>query len=197
MKEKLTKNKIIILALLMLVLIGIYQLVTKEKNIDITAFEENVEASNKEVISNTIIVHIAGEVNNEGIYELAENSRIADAIDAAGGLTENAVLDNINLASFLEDGCKIYIPKKEDEILENKDAEDNNLANKESKNLKININTASQKELETLPGIGTLIAKRIIEYRKVNGRFSDIEEIKKVNGIGESKFKNIKDFIKI
>mgnify|MGYP000271900557 FL=1 len=146
---------------------------------------------------------------NEGIYELDENSRIADAIDKAGGITEEANINNINLAFVLEDGVKIYIPKKGDNSNEIKD-DTNTYISKRSDNIelaqstknnntnnKVNINTANQTELETLPGIGASIATKIISYRNKNGKFINIEDIKKVNGIGESKYEKIKDLIKV
>lgn len=162
---------------------------------------------------NNIVVYITGQVKDEGIYELEENSRISDAIDKAGGLTEEADIRNINLAYMLEDGTKIYIPKKDENITDNNsnsDMKNNNgyISNNSgigetkdvktnSQNSKVNINTASQTELETLPGIGPSTALKIIEYRKENGKFTRIEDIKNVSGIGESKYNKVKDLIKV
>jgi competence protein ComEA len=146
-----------------------------------------------------------GEVENEGIVEINEGSRVSDAINAAGGLKETADISNINLAFVLEDGMKIIIPSKEDKTVNiNSNTEniitgggENIISGSSSKkeNSLININTATQEELETLPGIGSAIALRIITYREENGKFSSIEDIKKVSGIGDSKFSNIKDLI--
>ena len=120
-----------------------------------------------------------------------------DAIEAAGGTLEEADLSKINLAYILEDGEKIYIPsmndKEEEEYISSNSGD--NSSNKNQEKLMININTATQEQLQKLPGIGASIATRIINYRKENGKFQDIMDIKNVSGIGESKFNNIKNYI--
>ena len=135
-------------------------------------------------------------------------ARIADVIEKAGGLKENASLRNVNLAYKVEDGQKIYIPTIEEEELgqdETKEyliIEEGNNSSISSFNdvkgenqLMINLNKASQVELEELPGIGAATALKIINYREENGNFKSIEDVKNVNGIGEAKFNNIKEFI--
>lgn len=148
-----------------------------------------------EVKSTNIIVHIAGQVENEGIIELQLNARVNDAIEAAGGLTAEADLSQINLATQLKDGQKVYIPSKEE-------TEEGYIGEEIGQNGfkevgKVNINTATQTELETLSGIGASTALKIINYRKENGNFSSIEDIKNVPGIGDSKYNNIKDSITV
>ncbi len=140
----------------------------------------------------TIVVYICGAVKESKVITLKENSRICDAIDAVGGLTNEADLTNINLAYILEDGEKIYIPKKGEEIQNN---EISSYTNHSSSINKININTATQTELETIPSVGPSTALKIINYRKENGKFSKIEDIKNVSGIGDAKFNNIKNYI--
>ena len=147
-----------------------------------------------------IIIHIDGEVVSPGIVTLNDGSRISDAISAAGGLTENADLTNVNLAYVLHDGQKIHIPNISDEknlqtVIQ--DAGNNVIVSDSIAQPRININKASQSELESLPGIGSSIAMKIIEYRESNGKFKSIEEIMNVNGIGESKYNIIKDYISI
>ena len=150
-----------------------------------------------------IIVHITGEVKNTGILVLKEEARIADAIESAGGATEEADLNKINLAYTLKDGQKIYIPNKEDEeniayITEgsgNNVSVENGDESEMKEKIKININTASQAELEELPGIGEAIASRIIEHREENGRFNKIEDLLNVKGIGDAKFAEIKEYV--
>lgn len=150
-----------------------------------------------------IIVHITGEVKNTGILVLKEEARIADAIESAGGATEEADLNKINLAYTLKDGQKIYIPNKEDEeniayITEgsgNNVSVENGDESEMKEKIKININTASQAELEELPGIGEAIASRIIEYREENGTFNKIEDLLNVKGIGDAKFAEIKEYV--
>lgn len=211
--KNINKKTIIAVLSSFIVIISIYYFFIKEKeyteiNTNFSILNEEEEYT-KEENKNKIIIYITGAVANEGIYELDENSRIADAIDKAGGITEEANINNINLAFVLEDGVKIYIPKKEDNSNEIKD-DTNTYISKRSDNIelaqstknnstnnKVNINTANQTELETLPGIGASIATKIISYRNKNGKFINIEDIKKVNGIGESKYEKIKDLIKV
>jgi competence protein ComEA len=170
--------------------------------IDGTDTEENA-TENSETNSEIeeIIVHVAGEVNKPGIVNLKSNSRIADAINAAGGVTKEADLNQINLAYILEDGQKIYVPNKNEKIEGNeyitKDSGNNEGNSNSKEGKKVNINQAKQTELEELPGIGPSLASRIIEYREQNGKFEKIEDLQNVKGIGESKFSDIKDKVSI
>lgn len=213
-KEKIKKIGIIIIIMVLIIGYFIYQ----RKN-EFTIKEEELSNENtikepKEEKSKKIIVHISGAVKQEGVVELEENSRIADAIEKVGGLKENAETKEINLAYKLEDGMKIYIPTKEE--IQNKESqeankenqyvyegtkENNSQRNSEEKNIsvnkKVNINKASQEELDNLPGIGPSTASKILEYRKQNGNFKNIEDIKEVSGIGEAKFEKIKEMITV
>lgn len=128
-------------------------------------------------------VHIKGEVNAPGYYELEEGSRYKDAILAAGGETTDADLDSINLATKLLDGETILVPSTGNQNT--------------SSNNKININTADLYQLCKLDGFGETTSQRIIDYRAKNGAFSKIEDLMKVDGIGSSKFNKIKDLITI
>lgn len=194
-----------IVGALIIIGVGVYiYWANKAEEYDFNDFYANTEPDKKK--ENTIIVHITGEVKNAGIIELPEESRIADAIEQAGGVTEEADLDQVNLAFVLSDGQKIYIPnKKEREANEGKvyiTAESgNNVIIKDKieggKKQKVNINEAKQEELEELPGIGPSIAKKIIEYREQNGKFTSIDELQEVKGIGEAKFENIKEYIMV
>ena len=153
-----------------------------QNNQNVEDVENNTENANKtgdntENSETVIAIHITGEVKKPGLLYLKAGSRIADAIKEAGGATKNADLDRVNLAYVLSDGQKIYIP------------------NKNEKEEKMNINTAEQTELETLPGIGPSLAQRIIEYRETNGDFKKIEDLQNVKGIGNSKYSNIKDSV--
>ena len=147
-----------------------------------------------------IIIHITGEVNNPGVVKIEKGSRVIDAVEKSGGLTNNADQNKINLAYILSDGQKIYIPSiyDEDENAFIEEGIGQNMAEEFSLNKlkeKININTATQTELETLTGIGPSTALKIINFRKENGNFKNIEELKNVPGIGEAKFNVIKDDI--
>ena len=161
--------------------------------------ESNIDGEDEEV--EEIIVHITGEVNKPGIVILNKNSRIADAINKAGGATKEADLNQINLAYILEDGQKIYIPNKNEKIDEDEyitEGNGNNIGNNNSKEgEKVNINEAMQTELEELPGIGPSLASRIIEYREQNGDFKKIEELQNVKGIGDAKYNDIKDKVTV
>lgn len=204
------KQKIIIIigiAIIAIVIIYYYIISTKdiynyEQVDEIVETEESPEEKQEE---QKIIVHITGEVKNNGIVEVKENARINDVIEAAGGVTEEADLRKVNLAYTVKDGQKIYIPNKKD--LE--DTEDLDIISEEpgtevieeeneTKNNEIvNINTASKEELQSLPGIGESTANKIITYREQNGKFKAIEDIKNVSGIGDSKFETIKSHIKV
>ncbi len=200
------KQKIILILITVLMVIFIGYYIIKKSNDNYTELElteENTIETKKikiEDIEKEIIVHIAGEVKKEGILELEAGSRIADVIDKAGGTTEDADLSNINLAYEVEDGQKIYIPNKNNKedveyIIE--EAGEGIINNEDSTSKKININTASQTELETLSGIGPSTALKIIQYREENGDFDSIEDIKNVSGIGDAKFNNIKEEITV
>lgn len=158
----------------------------------------------KEKENKTIMVDISGEIITPGVVKLPEGSRIIDAITAAGGKTEDADLSKVNLAYILDDGVQLYIPryneKLEKEIVQTESGvgiiqEGINTTSK--KDSKVNINTANKEKLATLPGIGEGAAEKIIEYRSKTGKFKTIDEIKKIPGIGESKFKSLKDKITI
>ena len=163
---------------------------------------DNTNQVTEEVVE--IAVHITGEVKKQGLIYLKEGSRVADAIEKAGGETENADLSQIDLAYVLQDGQKIYVPNKNEKISQyitgnsgNNDTEENNTSNSSKEDSKVNINTANQSELDSLPGIGPSIAQKIIDYREENGNFKTIEELQNVKGIGDAKYEEIKDRVTV
>ena len=176
---------------------------------------ENVEDFENEFINDNekIYVYITGEVNNPGIVVLPIGSRIVDAIDYAGGITQKADIMKVNLVYMLQDGMKVNIPSSIElknnpnfEYITMSSGDEKNDSNKNATTVdtksesafkvsNVNINTATQTELETLPGIGPSLALKIINYRKENGKFKSIEELKSVNGIGENKYEEIKKYI--
>lgn len=159
--------------------------------------EEPEEASTIEKEApQEIMVHIAGQVKNPGVVILKEGARLIEAIEEVGGSTPEAQLDAVNLAKKLVDEEKVYIPKK-GEIPQEEMPLSTNQGTQSQKDDKININTATQEELKSLPGIGDAVSANIIEYRESNGGFKSIEEIKEVNRIGDKVFSDIKDKIKI
>ncbi len=140
-----------------------------------------------------IKVYVCGAVNESKVIEIEEGKRIADALELAGGVSEEAELKDINLAAFLYDAQKIYVPKIGEVI----DKIDFTEQNSSIGTFKININIASKSELMELDGIGEVTAQAIIDYRDKNGSFKSIEEIKNVSRIGEKSFEKIKDKITI
>ena len=175
-----------------------------ENNNQMNENQQNIDTADEKV--EEIAIHIVGEVKNEGIIYLEKGARIIDAINEAGGETKEADLSQINLAYVLEDGVKIYIPNKKEKITEyiiesngnNVIQEGNKTSNTEKGDSdKVNINTATKEELDSLPGIGLSTAQKIIDYREENGLFKKIEDIQNVKGIGDSKYSDVKDKITV
>lgn len=137
----------------------------------------------------TLVVDVQGEVKNPGVYELPVNSRVNDAIKAAGGAGASADLSFINQARLIKDGEQIFI--------ERKTTSGGSVKRAASAIGIINVNRATAKELDKLPGIGPVIASRIIEYRKVNGYFQSVDDLKKVQGIGASTLEKFKSKIRV
>lgn len=199
------KIMVIVFAIVVIGVIAIYYInSTKEiYNYDELDYDlENIAENREEESKENIIVHVAGEVIKNGIVEVKENARINDVVEAAGGLTDNADLSQVNLAYIVEDGQKIYIPSKEEYVEKTEEiiqADAGNAVIEEINTEKglVNINKADLQELETLPGIGEAIAQKIMQYRQENGNFATIEDIKNVSGIGDAKFESIKDFITV
>ena len=151
--------------------------------------------SNNNNNSNNIGVYVTGEIVNPGVYYLNEGSRLYQLIDIAGGLSDTADINKLNLAQSLKDSDKIDIPKKENKS-EEEMSNNNNERDLDLYNNKVNINVATKEELMGLSGIGASTADKIIKYREKNA-FTYIEDIMDVPGIGESKFNNIKDSISV
>ncbi len=147
-----------------------------------------------------ILVHVDGAVKNPGVYQLSRTSRVADAIQVAGGLCEKSDTAHINLAAPLTDGSKIYIPEKGEALTPDQIGagyESTPITDVPSLSNPININKASLDELMQLPGIGSTKAKEIIRYREEHGPFLAKEEIKNVSGIGETTYNQLKDLITV
>ncbi len=161
-----------------------------KKDIDTISIEtqEFNQNDNNETI-HKICVYIVGEVYNPGVYYVNVNSRVTDVVEAAGGFTECAATEHINLASKVTDGEKIIIYSLSQ-------IENNEIINENQSTL-ININTADVDKLMTLPGIGESKAKDIVRYREKNGRFESKEEIMQVSGIKEAAFEKIEEYITV
>ena len=205
MKELSLKMKIAVIAVGIIVIgtIGLYMYNTSANSEEYAYYEEDInivdgEDTEENVVPAKIMVHVTGQVKDQGVVLLDEGSRIVDAIEAAGGETDDADLAKLNLAYVLNDGEKIYVPSKSEQNQEIEYVTTASGGDSMSSNSSIiNINTAGQTELMELPGIGESIANKIIAYREENGKFKTIEDIKNVPGIGDSKFANIKDMIKV
>jgi competence protein ComEA len=137
-----------------------------------------------------MVVHVAGRVRNPGVYELAEGSRVTDAIAAAGGPLEGADGNALNLAAPISDGQKITLTKP-GEASPPDDAGGGAFG--AAPGGKINLNTATQAQLEELPSVGPVIAQRIIAYRLTKGRFTSVRQLMEVSGVGPKKFESMKD----
>lgn len=137
-----------------------------------------------------IFVDVAGAVNTPGVYRLSGKSRVIDAIKAAGDSAPGADLSTINLARVLNDGEQIFV----DSTVVNSAGR---VVSKKRAAGPVNINRATAKQLDSLDGIGPVIAARIVEYRKVNGSFLSIDDLQKVSGIGAAKFAQIKSKVRI
>ncbi len=188
MKEFIVKNKTYIIIVIIVVL-SVASIVLENINSK-TKVEINNEVLEKDKYEKKICVYIAGEVVNPGVYYIDEGSRVNTLVEVAGGFTKQADIQDINLAEIVNDSDKIDIPKIAND-------EDDNSANEVEDNSssdKININTASLDELQSLNGIGEATAKNIVEYRQ-NSRFEKIEDILNVSGIGSSKYELIKEYI--
>lgn len=153
-------------------------------------------------IDDYIKVYVSGEVENYGVIEIKSDSRLVDAVEKLGGLTREADINRVNLAQKLKDGAHYIIPKKgEHADYEGTTAQgDLNSStrgnNNELEDGKIDINSAGEIELRSLPGIGEVISERIVEYRKQNGKFKSTSELKNVPGIGDKKFESIQEMIR-
>ena len=170
-------------------LIGTATATEFELSSDASSIEETVSDGESHK-TETLFVHVSGCVANPGLYELEEGSRLASAIEAAGGFTEDAACDSVNLARRLEDGeMVVVLPMSagsgaNEEIPEVKTASS-----------LININTATAEELEQLPGIGPSTAQKIVSDRMANGSFKSPDDLKRVTGIGDKKFETISALI--
>lgn len=175
------KQKVIVGVIIGLVMIGILINVIKpqaKEGVPVHQVEQNGNT-----ITDSIVIHIKGEVKNLGLYIMRKGSRLHDLIQLSGGLSVDAAVEKLNFATVLSDGQVIVVDKKQ-ETTEN-----------EIKKEVLSINQASLKELMDLPGIGEAKAKSILEYRSQNGNFKAIEELMNVSGISKTIFDKIKEYI--
>lgn len=188
------RNKLLVTLFLTFLIVGaaFYFYIEQEEKISAQDVQE-IEPVKKE-----ISVYVSGQVKTPAVvtFEDDENLKIVDAVNAAGGLTEFADTESVNLAEPLNDGQHIHIPTKKIIIQEIPKT----AANKNKPSIAgdlININTADLTELQKIRGVGPSIAQRIIDYRDANGNFKSIDDIKSVRGIGTKTFEKIKDSITV
>lgn len=198
-KDMLKKAGIVVLV----IVLGLVVSVVKNGGQEEAQAQEQAAATEEET-SAVIYVDVGGEVNQPSVVELSDGSRVTDAIAAAGGLTEKADLTDINRAAFVSDGEKIFIPSQEDGDSDGLISGDSGNSGSggsgssgRSSDGKININTADSTQLQELNGVGPATAEKIIDYRKQNGRFQSIEDIKNVSGIGDKTYEKLKDHIRV
>lgn len=187
------KQMFVVLAIALIAIVGTIYGATED---EIITLDEGTPQS-VERIPKKIFVYVTGAVNNPGMVELTGSElRVADAVNASGGLLPTADVDSFNMAETISDGQHIRVPEKmvARSITPEAPAVESSGG---STGGAVNINTAGAEELDTLPGIGPAMAQRIIDYRQLNGAFKSIEEIQNVRGIGAKKFENLKNKITI
>ena len=183
---------------------------TTEDISTISTISQITESVDEKTIDDTtiqqqpIIVDVRGQVKYPGVYELTLGDRIIDAIEAAGGYTKKAETESINHAQKLQDEMRIYVPKIGEIVENNVNEEKVSVSsvelpseNNDSNSQKVNLNSADETALTTLPGIGPSKAQAILAYRDENGPFKSIDDLKNVSGIGDKTFEKLKELIDI
>lgn len=190
--------------------------ITKE-TVECSSTSVTTEAGGTGTEEKEIYVHVCGCVKNPGLYTFAAGTRAGEAVESAGGFTKKADALAVNLAALLEDGMQLYVPSREEAADSGKSVDgtsrkEGGMADssgeyssgsgfpeniEDTEEVPVNINTAGAQELMTLSGIGESRAEAILSYRKENGAFSSIDEIKNVSGIGEGIFEKIKNMITV
>ncbi|CQR24811.1 competence protein ComEA [Streptococcus varani] len=208
--EVFKKNKLTIAGLCILVLaVGAFFVLQKapeETSSDFPGLEklEVVEESQEKLPSqdsdqeiSDILVDVKGAVKKEGLYQLSKTARVHDAIQAAGGFSEQADKKSVNLAQKLTDEAVIYVAGQGEEIsvIQLPTASSDQSASTGGDSTKVNLNTASQAELTTISGIGEKRAQDIIAYRDSNGGFNSVDDLKNVSGIGGKTLENIRPYV--
>ena len=153
--------------------------------------EEKEESPEQDLIT----VDVKGAVKSPGIYDLPVGSRVHDAVQKAGGLTDEADSKSLNLAQKISDEALVYVPTKGEEAASQQAA--SGTTPSISKEKKINLNKASLEELKQIKGLGGKRAQDIIDHREANGKFKSIDELKKVSGIGAKTIEKLKDYVTV
>lgn len=193
------------IVILITLLVGIYLMVNKEAQVDTTMWEETSLTTMAEVATDAtkeraetmIYVDIKGAVKVPGIYQLKNQQRIWDALALAGGVSEEADTTQVNYAQKVKDQMIIYVPKKGESVAQSLETLQESAPAQQNQEEKINLNTATEAELQTISGIGAKKAQEIIRFRDEQGPFKTVEELKNVPGIGEKTVERLKDMLTV
>lgn len=193
------------IVILITLLVGIYLMVNKEPRVDTTMWEETSLTTTAEVATDAtkeraetmIYVDIKGAVKVPGIYQLKNQQRIWDALALAGGVSEEADTVQVNYAQKVKDQMIIYVPKKGESVAQSLETLQESAPAQQNQEEKINHNTATEAELQTISGIGAKKAQEIIRFRDEQGPFKTVEELKNVPGIGEKTVDRLKDMLTV
>lgn len=191
---KREKIGLIVFSLIIITFLSILYYNGKGKPVEVVKKSDTKNESSETEKNGEIMVQIVGEVNKPGVYTLKTDDRLRKLIELAGGLTANADEGAINGARRLKDEDMVVIPARQ--VYSSAGTPVINQG-APALNGKVNINTATLEELKTLDGIGDTLAQRIIDFRTNNGLFGDIKDIRKVSGIGESRYKAIENKITV
>ena len=204
--EKIKEYKIIVICAIFGMVLGgffllkpVAQTPAKESNLQtevttVSKDEKEDKNQKEEVVEQDLItVDVKGAVKSPGIYDLPVGSRINDAVQKAGGLTDNADSKSINLAQRISDEALVYVPTKEEAT--SQEAYSNASNTKENK--KVNLNKASLEELKQVKGLGAKRAQDIIDHRESNGNFKSVDDLKKVSGIGAKTIEKLKEYVTV
>ena len=169
--------------------------VSKDSSTEKDVKKEEKEEKEEPVEQDLITVDVKGAVKSPGIYDLPVGSRVNDAVQKAGGLTEQADSKSINLAQKVSDEALVYVPTKGEEVANQQT--NSGAPSSTSKDKKVNLNKASLEELKQVKGLGGKGAQDIIDHRESNGKFKSVDELKKVSGIGAKTIEKLKDYVTV
>ena len=206
--EKIKEYKIIVICTGLGLLVGGFFLLkpdsqtpVKETNLqaEVAAVSKDSSTEKEEkdesVEQDLITVDVKGAVKSPGIYDLPVGSRVNDAVQKAGGLTEQADSKSLNLAQKVSDEALVYVPTKGEEAASQQTG--SGVASSTSKEKKVNLNKASLEEIKQVKGLGGKRAQDIIDHRETNGKFKSVDELKKVSGIGAKTIEKLKDYVTV
>ena len=169
--------------------------ISKDSSTEKDVKKEEKAEKEEPVEQDLITVDVKGAVKSPGIYDLPVGSRVNDAVQKAGGLTEQADSKSLNLAQKVNDEALVYVPTKGEESASQQAG--SGAPSSTSKDKKVNLNKASLEELKQIKGLGGKRAQDIIDHREANGKFKSVDELKKVSGIGAKTIEKLKDYVTV